>query len=217
MTPTKEQLADPTWWDDFAREGATHYDTECDMFCNENGYWTLSGYWVPDNKQHNWGTIRYVERPSRWTGKGLPPVGAVCEACYTSPDEYYQAKVLAHDEGKAVYRWLDGPCAGDISESDNRILCKISGPHPKFRPIRTPEQIAEEERRNAIDDIANMMGRGTYDEDAARIYDAGYRKTDQELVSALRSLTEAYRDVTGIDGAYEQEIRLAEGVLKRYE
>jgi hypothetical protein len=29
-----------------------------------------------------------------------------------------------------------------------------------------------------IDDIASLLGRGTYDEDATRIYDAGYRKTE---------------------------------------
>ncbi|MNP80660.1 hypothetical protein D3C76_1788220 [compost metagenome] len=56
-----------------------------------------------------------------------------------------------------------------------------------FRPIRTPEQIAEEEREKAITQILHVMlghDQASIHEDtvqalcAKRIYDAGYRKQE---------------------------------------
>jgi hypothetical protein len=51
-----------------------------------------------------------------------------------------------------------------------------------FRPIRTPEQIAAEEREKAIDAMNKLVGDiekiPTWRDALAALYDAGYRKTE---------------------------------------
>lgn len=118
--------------------------------------------------------------PRPWTGTGLPPVGTMCEACWTSPEEYYQVGVLAHDDGKAVCRWLTGPGAGELFESEDGILAAFTDPHPKFRPLRTPEQIAAEERERAISEMLRIYtdGAAGHCGGIAALYDAGYRRQE---------------------------------------
>lgn len=99
-----------------------------------------------------------------WNGEGLPPVGAVCEL-----QDATEVRILAHTKRAgapvAVYQCTD-------SESIEAYTASF------FRPIRTPEQIAAEEREKAIEEIASLIGRGTFSQDAAAIYDAGYRKVE---------------------------------------
>lgn len=76
---------------------------------------------------------------AEWDGAGTPPVGIVCECIYTSPDEYYQAKILALEGELAVFRWIDGPKEGELDEGYQFALQRPS-PHPQFRPVRTPKQ-----------------------------------------------------------------------------
>lgn len=131
--------------------------------------------------------IREVaEKPSPWNGTGLPPVGIECEYCYTSPSEYYRVKIIAHDDDKAVYRWVDGPLALKLGDSDNQPLGAVTYPHPQFRPILTPAQIAAEERERAVDELCAVIV-GYYEVPkmserylmlSRAIYDAGYRKID---------------------------------------
>jgi hypothetical protein len=88
------------------------------------------------------------ERPQAWTGAGLPPVGTACERAWSGEEESYQrVKVLAHDGDLAIFRWVDGPRAGELQDDRQDIIQDI----PIFRPIRTPEQIAAEERAQAIE------------------------------------------------------------------
>lgn len=113
-----------------------------------------------------------------WNGTGLPPVGFRCEAAipHTSgPDNersfiWIEGRVIAYYEIKGkTYAWF----AEDDGFYPPNVL--------EFRPIRTPEQIAAEEREMAIDEMHRMI-----DSDRAKhfrilceaIYDAGYRKTE---------------------------------------
>jgi hypothetical protein len=118
----------------------------------------------------------YAENPSvpAWAGAGLPPVGTVCERAWSGEEESYQrVKVLAHDGDLAIFRWVDGPRAGELQDDRQDVVQGI----PIFRPIRTPEQIAAEEREAAIGDIELLIMHGDTDEEIARIlYGAGYRK-----------------------------------------
>jgi len=90
------------------------------------------------------------ERPAHsvWSGEGLPPVGTVCEHEGRIDDrEWTEVKVIAHTEKRgyevAVFEYED-----IVTYSTARY----------FRPIRTPEQIAAEER----DSKARVMYESIY-------------------------------------------------------
>lgn len=107
---------------------------------------------------------------AEWDGEGLPPVGAKCEArAVTNISEFKWIEVnVEFISEKGVFltsNELTGGCIG------------LPGKHVEFRPIRTPEQIAAQEREQAITDLmqTTCIRRG----EAARIYEAGYRKQEQ--------------------------------------
>ncbi|MOA45978.1 hypothetical protein D3C78_1684380 [compost metagenome] len=91
-----------------------------------------------------------------------------------------QLTIIAHvqdgDYKMAVFSFNpNNPVRGNIAID--------MGMHGCFRPIRTPEQIAAEERDKAIQqiiaDFKYTVGSCTYmitNDQAARMYDAGYRK-----------------------------------------
>ena len=79
-----------------------------------------------------------VKRPSSaaWNGEGLPPVNARCE--YIDSDgQWIKCEVVAHRNNAAV-----------ILDDHYECALVVSG---ELRPIRTPEQIAAEERERAVD------------------------------------------------------------------
>ncbi len=91
-----------------------------------------------------------------WDGTSLPPVGVECEMANEN-GTYKHVKIIAIEDG-FVIGW-----------DNKRMITYISNSTVDFRPILT-------ERDEAIHEIASMIGRGTFYEDAERIYDAGYRK-----------------------------------------
>ena len=116
-------------------------------------------------------------RPSpAWSGEGLPPVGLRCEAAIPhtcGPDNersfiWIEGSVIAYYEIKGkTYAWF----AEDDGFYPPNAL--------EFRPIRTPEQIAADEREAAIHEIAVAMDwhpTRSAKSLAAMVYDAGYRK-----------------------------------------
>ncbi|WAE51208.1 hypothetical protein [Stutzerimonas frequens] len=113
-----------------------------------------------------------VDRPvSPWTGDDLPPVGTVCEfkAGHSQFPElsWTEVRIVSHDSqgGRdfAVFASMSG-YGGCCNPAD-------------FRPIRTPEQIAAEERESHINGMLchDALG-GTRRGLAEALYDAGYRK-----------------------------------------
>ena len=160
-----------------APEGATHYfpPTE-EWYMAGNGWAPLvwTGMWCKafqfSERKH-----KCVQRPTTpsWSGEGLPPVGVVCEV---APDnslwgfstlEIRKCLVIAyHDD----FVWLDTFVPGiPVATRVDKVT---------FRPIRTPEQIAADERDAAIKEIGDMIASvgPTFRDQAARLYDAGYRK-----------------------------------------
>lgn len=104
-----------------------------------------------------------------WTGQGLPPAGTVCEVKYF--DDWNQTTIIGVDSrGLTVF---ESPWAG--SQTPYAAI----GYAEAFRPIRTPEQIAAEEREKAIDRMAEIAHTATgfcvNRADFAALYDAGYR------------------------------------------
>ncbi|MCI3945510.1 hypothetical protein K0038_02552 [Pseudomonas syringae] len=107
--------------------------------------------WIPSSitpkGQYQVGAGAWVdhEAPQTWNGDGLPPVGTVCEVTPNntlwgfSEIETYPCVVLAYH---ADFVWIDigvpgVPVATRIDKVD-------------FRPIRTAEQIAADERLHKI-------------------------------------------------------------------
>lgn len=173
-----------------APEGATRYHPETSkiiahwlkMVGDEEWIWTSAGKrWMPHIDPVEGG--EYYERPApTWSGEGLPPVGILCKLAGESGDlkplhpewEGREVKVYAHftsDRGvnMAAYVSPDHMIGG----------CGISA---MFKPIKTPEQIAAEEREKAAKQICVDAGSPELTAGqmaiAYRLYDAGYRKVD---------------------------------------
>lgn len=112
----------------------------------------------------------YLPRPAPWTGEGLPPVGTVCEWLM---DQTWKRVEIRYVSKHTILAAILG---GD--DEDPEFALDPDG--QEFRPIRTAEQIAAEERRVEIKHIqaASVVNCGPYitESSAAAIYDAGYRK-----------------------------------------
>lgn len=165
-----------------APEGATHYLPETGHY---HACWVKEGYsmrvgtqnaWLPDEVDSVLHLL--IPRPVAWNGEGLPPVGIVCEFLRYDRDEeehtYSECKVLAHDDdGSAVFRVTSGPCIGSL-------VAKYAGDFddglPMFRPIRTAEQIAAEEREKALEAMFKIYrDAGEFRAGLSALYDAGCR------------------------------------------
>lgn len=123
--------------------------------------------------------VEVIDAP--WDGNGLPPVGTVCEFAGGTPcpedpfdkdlKEGMPVTIIAHIKGGdftlAAFTF-------DPKNPDRGMVQVEMGNFGCFRPIRTPEQIAAEERDKAITEIADIL-RGHRDI-AELLYDAGYRK-----------------------------------------
>lgn len=167
-----------------APEGATHFNPKaetllwyrfqdgCWEFFNECGEWEVSSAYQCAIKG-------FIARPTQWTGEGLPPVGTVCEF-----------KSVGH-HSDLEYQWCiyhgRMSCGGYIVEyhhqtSPDMTTCAPFDPGlTYFRPIRTPEQIAADDREAAVQaaieatytlGISDVSKRILIE----RLYDAGYRK-----------------------------------------
>ncbi|WP_081782146.1 hypothetical protein [Pseudomonas sp. CHM02] len=164
--------------------------------CGEKGFrkfekgcwWFYEGFW----RHVDWkmGALTLVtEHPDYaapaiipWTGEGLPPVGTVCEVLWNeSRMEYLRTKVFGVNEhGQPIHRFDEGP-KKYMYQAD--VMVTTTGTKV-FRPIRTPEQIEQQELREALEDlaphIAGYMGRddpAAVDVGlAAYLLDHGYRK-----------------------------------------
>ena len=155
-------------------EGATHINPNSGLWIKCFGGNSGSYQFFKDGEwEMGFGCMSnsYLEiaQPEPWTGEGLPPVGMVCEAMLPSMNhQWAEAVVVWHHpehEGSAV-----------VAHNGGRLI----GWSSAFRPIRTPEQIAAEEREKAVFEIAHILIDNRHDSaeyhQAGRIYDAGFRK-----------------------------------------
>lgn len=162
-----------------APDGATHYGA-----LNQYWYKKEGGRW--HYFDHGWQLCATglplvdVEpiAPDQWNGEGLPPVGTVCELWYSS-GEWAPCTVMAHDVSMAI----------PIAVVRHGGQCYTGSSRKTLRPIRTPEQIAAEERQGEISEIhADLIQiaasedhspQGTKDDwyrVADYMHDRGYRK-----------------------------------------
>ena len=127
-----------------APEGATHYWRAKNTFYTEikgEFYFAETPQTGAVNSPRGW-IASLEKRPTTqpaWSGEGLPPVGVVCE--------------WEHETNKGCWRKAEIKYIG----SAYVIVADFAGieqhyylRNMQFRPIRTPEQIAAEEREAAI-------------------------------------------------------------------
>lgn len=113
------------------------------------------------------GTVLFARPlPQTWTGEGLPPVGTVCEYQTTSwPNDQWEVRTVRYiSDYHVITAEKDG--------TERSVCADIA----RFSPIRTPEQIAANEREAAVNgmlchDALGGSRRGL----AEALYDAGYR------------------------------------------
>lgn len=114
-----------------------------------------------------------AERPTTpsWSGEGLPPVGVVCEV-RNAPGGWGKATIKYQGKGIIVWLW-DRP-----DGNTDQIEFASCPDRLEFRPIRTPEQIAADEREAAIKAIVGLIESADSRDMtiAEAIYNAGYRK-----------------------------------------
>ncbi|HBO2375072.1 hypothetical protein I5L81_11685 [Pseudomonas aeruginosa] len=172
-----------------APEGATHWEPRGIVFGegwmkkagNEWSYWlegseVWAGVWA-DCFVSAEREATFEARPQEaWDGQGLPPVGIEAEVIWDGADiAYFRAKILAHDEDRVVFRWCEGESKGQYG---SYAVLKF-GSLPAFRPLRTPEQIAAEEREKAVGDMAMSIQGVPYQYPTLyALYDAGYRRQE---------------------------------------
>jgi hypothetical protein len=89
-----------------------------------------------------------AEKVVEWNGEGLPPVGVVCEILQNKTTSIWvSVKIIAHVTDDPRFN----PIAIYIPEGDPSATVG-QAVASTFRPIRTPEQIAAEERLQEIAD-----------------------------------------------------------------
>lgn len=180
--------------EDLPPEGAQWFEPETDLDfgcfykeCDGATYmWVMNGHrkaWKKSHyngKPHNSKPIsEYIGPVAKpWDGEGLPPIGIPIEAKHKNaqPDwarpGFYETVIVAIGKQLVIFE-ADGNGGEKVGTLSDYI----------FRPIRTAEQIAAEEREATLTDIALLMGkdpeRPMIREMAAILWDAGYRKQVQ--------------------------------------
>ncbi|MBX5886648.1 hypothetical protein ISE64_07270 [Pseudomonas aeruginosa] len=104
----------------------------------------------------------WIDKP--WDGQGLPPVGITCESWRSGVRRI--VKILGHGDEYIFVR-----------EDDGREILLSIGDGREFRQIRTPEQIAAEEREKAIEEMCFAEETLTVKQ-AKALYEAGYRRQE---------------------------------------
>lgn len=162
-----------------APEGTTHYHIAEDI----NPWRKIEGTVAYEHYRGKWLRVNsfnegcmpgyYVPIPQEsWDGQGLPPVGTVCEYRHMIWPEYRPCEIRYISEESLV--------AYDDAQEQFYRTCDML-----FRPIRTLEQIAAEEREKAALEMAALMsGHEDRSKDCFKVlgeilYDAGYRRQEE--------------------------------------
>lgn len=161
-----------------APEGATHWEPTGPEFNegwmkkegNEWFYWSDgSNRWFQGRLSCNVSAEReatFEARPQEtWDGQGLPPVGA---KCLTNRNDFLrEVTILCHGKTKTFV-------FDHVSQEEICLVLKDR----VFLHIRTPEQIAAEQREKAIEEMCFAEETLTVKQ-AKALYGAGYRRQEE--------------------------------------
>jgi len=135
-----------------------------------------------------WQAAVDAPKSPEWNGEGLPPVGTVCEwaGCTFAPEDPKEPDLHIGDQVKIIAHFKDGELDlaaftfnPQIHNPDRGTAWVNQGAYGCFRHIRTPEQIAAEERASQIELMADIFRDAPQvgvQAGMAALYDAGYRK-----------------------------------------
>ena len=200
---TQAQLKNPKWWDENApsdAEALLDYNQWVKWVHGEEFWWSVDDPCWQSQAGISWSAERYKGRPETFTlyerpvvaeqeekewipCVTLPPVGTKCRIQLTEPRFYQETyptvehgvevEIIQHlDTGKAevaVFKYMSG-CQGD------RYYCVAQAIAQCFVPLKTKEQIEEEETKKVIESIVG--GRWLHWSPrliADALYDAGVR------------------------------------------
>ena len=154
-----------------APEGADKYNTHNDLFYKGERpdlQVFMDEQWKPSVIMKRNELFMYRPTTPSWTGEGRPPVGVVCEVNFAG--DWVEFELRYYGESYVIFKT-------HYEVQRTRIDFDTCG--VKSRPIRTPEQIAADEREAAID--AMLAATPAPGSDISlrvceQLYDAGYRK-----------------------------------------
>lgn len=116
---------------------------------------------------------------NEWNGEGIPPVGTVCEYRLKESGMWFECEI------KYVLEAQSDGCESFVAwcqhlETDQFLSFGSKSYSLYLRPIKTPEQIAAEERKEALDNMHSIvMGTSLNHGMLEALYDAGYRRVSQ--------------------------------------
>ena len=177
INATQTQLKDPKWWDEHApsdAEALLDFNQWVKWVHGEEFWWSINDPSWQSQAGVSWSAERYKGKPEtftlyerpvvaeqkekEWTpGVTLPPVGTKCRIHLTEPSFYQETyptvehgmevEIIQHlDTGKgevAVFKYLN--------ESDwGEYYCVAQAIAECFVPLKTKEQIEEEETKKVI-------------------------------------------------------------------
>lgn len=161
-----------------APEDATHAGTTTriqipvfykDIREDKYSYWHADGDGWREEAIGHPACTPVIERPKKqeaWDGDVLPPVGVICEhEPYEMRNDHHKVEIIAHKKAS-----LDVAVFWD----EERQIVSYSS-YQSFRPIKTAEQLAEEEIQAIRDEIRwqkPQLGPCP----VAQLYNKGYRK-----------------------------------------
>ncbi|MNY35313.1 hypothetical protein D3C86_1697120 [compost metagenome] len=104
----------------------------------------------------------------------MPPINERVEVLWSSiTGQYVEGIILAHDEDRAVFRFVTGERKGEYQAE--KLHFSSGKLWPNFRPIKTLEQLAAELRETAIREIMDAAGIDCL-VTATKLVDAGFKR-----------------------------------------
>ena len=147
-----------TWFKGISDPASRNY------FMNEG---SMNAWAISSENLSAWDLIELPKKQEAW-GWGLPPVNCLCETFDVDANCWVRVEIYAHTE-----------LMGETYACAKNGTDMFYGLAREFRPIKTAEQVAAEEREKAIEEMIRTTSDGItcmdrYD--AELLYKAGYRK-----------------------------------------
>jgi hypothetical protein len=174
--------------------GAMYYVPDWGFYRCEHGEWwqIVCGQWqrTPYKSPENfaWFGAAISRTIQSWNGEGVPLFGARCE--YNASSDRDKGKELWCEvvikylsDWVIVFACTKAPAGHEASVGVELFGDITHGIEKRFRPIRTPEQIAADERHEAVMRMSDIVGDiekvPSWTDALEALYDAGLRFSEQ--------------------------------------